>query len=306
MKIKEILMNYFGKRLRDVFERINEDIFEDTNEIRLRRGRTVIFRGKYGEMCFDEKGKRTSCDDAIRITGEDIKQMIELMSDYSPYIFKEEIKNGFFTLKGGFRVGVAGRVVYENGNIAAIKYISGLNIRIAREVKGCCEKIYEKIKGENILIISPPNCGKTTLLRDIIRKMSSSGINVGVVDERGEIAGSYMGDEQNDLGERTDVLDRCPKVMGMRMLLRSMAPDYIAVDEIGGAEDISSIEEIVNCGVGMICSIHAADINELTGKRNIRRMIEDKIFGRYIVLSARGGKGTIEGIYDEKLKEVRI
>ena len=155
------------------------------------------------------------------------------------------------------------------------------------------------------LIISPPCCGKTTLLRDVIRQISNGnawceGKNVGVVDERSEIGGAYQGVPQNDLGIRTDLLDCCPKAEGMLMLIRSMSPQVGAVDEIGTAEDIHAIEYAMQCGCKLIASVHGMDMEEAARKPVLGEMIRRKMFERYIVLGNDGHPGKVKEIYDER------
>lgn len=213
-------------------------------EIRMRIGQplTVMIDGEEQILPLKER--------AHIVTKEEIKETIEYMSRYSLYAYENELRQGFLTLEGGHRVGVAGKVIVDRGKVKNIQYISSLNIRIAHEVIGCADELIPYItKNKKVchtLIISPPRCGKTTLLRDLIRQISDGneyvkGCSVGVVDERSEIGGCYMGIVQNNLGMRTDVLDCCPKAEGMIMLIRSMSPQVVAVDEIGTAEDIHKI-----------------------------------------------------------------
>jgi stage III sporulation protein AA len=155
------------------------------------------------------------------------------------------------------------------------------------------------------LIISPPRCGKTTLLRDVIRQLSDGnekrpGITVGVVDERSEIGACYMGIPQNELGIRTDVLDCCPKAKGMLMLIRSMSPRVIAVDEVGSVEDINAIEYVMNCGCKLIATVHGNSIEDIKNKPILGKLVEERLFERYVLLNNHDGVGHLEEIYDEK------
>ena len=243
-------------------------------------------------------------DKIYKPTIEDISQTIETMSDYSIYALEQELKNGFITLKGGFRVGITGKVIIEDNKIKTIRNISSINIRIAREIIGCSNHILKYINTPSIkstIIISPPNCGKTTLLRDIIKNISDCKENVGLIDERSEIAGMYMGKIQLDVGKRTDILDRCPKSEGMLMLLRSMSPSVIAVDEIGSNDDIEAIEKIANSGIKIICTIHAYNIEDIKQKNNLKNILNKKIFERYIILNRKNGICNVDKIYNEDL-----
>ena len=157
------------------------------------------------------------------------------------------------------------------------------------------------------LIVSPPRCGKTTLLRDIIRQMSNgwgniSGVTVGVVDERSELAGCYQGIPQNDLGMRTDILDGCPKAEGMQMLIRSMSPVVVAVDELGKEEDFKAVESVIHCGCRLIATAHGASMEETLSQPFFRKLWEARVFLRYIFLGKHERAGIVEGIYDENGK----
>ncbi len=187
-----------------------------------------------------------------------------------------------------------------------MSWISCLNIRVAHEVKGCADEVICRLFREdgsfrNTLIVSPPRGGKTTLLRDLIRQISEGhrekggrlvpGMTVGVVDERSELGACCQGVMQNDLGMRTDVLDCCPKSLGMMMLVRSMAPQVVAVDEIGGVTDADALAYAGSCGCGLAATIHGASLEELWGKPAIRRLLEEGMFERLIFLERRGKKG---------------
>ena len=307
--IKEQIINYLGKNIKEKMISIEEKYFENSQEIRIRNNKCIILKVMDNEYFLYKDGSLSKKIDLNKIfipTQEDIRQTIETMSDYSIYAFEQEIKNGFITLKGGFRVGITGTVVIEQEKIKAIKNISSINIRISRQVLGCSKKILPYIKQEkylSTLIISPPNCGKTTLLRDIIREISNFGEDISVIDERMEIAGVYLGTSYMDLGIRTDVFDRCPKEDGMINALRSMAPSFIAVDEVGTTGDINALEKIFNSGVKVLCTIHAENIQELNQKYGFKKILNNKYFKRYIVLKKDNSKFKIEGVYNENLEK---
>lgn len=271
--------------------------FTYLQEIRLRINQPIIIIYKSKEIILDDT-KVSQCN---------LKETMEYVSSYSLYAYEEEIKQGFITISGGHRVGISGKTVVENDTIKTIKYISFINVRLSHQVKGCADSIIESVcengHALHTLIISPPGCGKTTLLRDLIRQLSSGnetlgiiGSNVGVVDERSEIAACYLGVPQNDLGNRTDVLDCCPKDKGMLMLIRSMSPKIIAIDEIGKPSDIDSIEYIINCGCTVIGTVHGISIEDIKNKPVLKGLILNDIFKRFIVLSTDHGVGTIKEV----------
>ena len=273
-------------------------------EIRLRVNAPliVIYQGKEYFLTLEGELTREEAK-AYHVQTEDLKEMLEYISGYSLYAFEEEIRQGFLTIVGGHRVGIAGKTILDGNKIKSLKYISYINLRLSHQIKGCASPILPYIiKNRQIchtLIISPPRCGKTTLLRDLIRQVSNGnrympGVSVGVVDERSEIAGSYQGIPQNDLGIRTDVLDCCPKAEGMMMLIRSMSPEVVAVDELGDYEDIHAIESVIHCGCKLFATVHGSSIED------IQRLMQEKVFERYIVLYKKDCAGQIKAIYDER------
>ncbi len=289
---------------------------EELMEIRLRINEPLTLIFGRGEYFIKYNGELTQCmEEGYIVSSEDIKNTVDFVADYSLYAYEDEIRQGFITVRGGHRVGLAGQVVLLNGRVKNVKHISFLNIRLSHQVKGCAKEILPYIVRNgrmlHTLIISPPGCGKTTMLRDIVRLISNGnsyckGMNVGVVDERSEIAACYMGVPQNDVGLRTDVLDCCPKSQGMIMLLRSMNPKVIAVDEIGSREDIEAIAYVINCGCGIVATVHGESIDDIRTKPVLRKLVEEKVFDRYIILGRSKGVGNIENIFDERGNELYI
>lgn len=313
MDRKDELLKIFSLRLRTIMQQTNID-FEQLQEIRLRVDAPLMVRYKNAEYFVSNRSRlNKNSEDSFIITKAEIKETMEYISNYSLYAFEEELKQGFITIMGGHRIGISGKVIIEEGVIKSMKYISFINIRLSHQVKGCANSVLPLLlKDSSIyhtLIISPPGCGKTTLLRDMIRQLSDGfewegrnihGLQIGVVDERSEIAACYMGRPQNDLGIRTDVLDCCPKAKGMMLLIRSMAPQVIAVDEIGIGEDINAIHYAMGCGCKMIATVHGGSIDEVREKPLLGDLIKKRIFERYIILSNRDEVGKIEEIYDER------
>lgn len=285
---------------------LSEADFKQLQEIRLRVGQPLILKISGNEYGLGDKGI-CKLELGYKVTKQDISDILHCMSDFSLYALEDELRQGFLTLEGGHRVGLVGKVVLESSRIKTLKYISGMNIRIAHEVIGCSERIMPYILSRervyHTLIVSPPGCGKTTLLRDMILQLSEGfcgygPYTVGVVDERSEIAACYLGVPQNHLGRRTDVLDACPKVEGMRMLLRSMAPQIVAVDEIGKGEDCEALREMLSAGVTLLCTVHGKDEKECLRRPKLKELLEEGLFERLIILSNRQGPCTIEAILD--------
>jgi len=283
----------------------------DLMEIRLRvnkplllvLGSVDIMVSPAGTIVNDQNG-------AYLCTRDDINKVVQIISKNSLYAFEQELKMGFLTIHGGHRVGLAGQAIVDGGEMKALKNISSLNIRMAREIKGCGDKVMPYIfaGGKRVLstlVISPPCCGKTTILRDLIRQISSGnqefrGLQVGVVDERSEIAACKNGIPTVDLGPRTDVLDGCPKASGMLMLIRSMSPAVVATDELGRAEDVWAVREALHAGVSILATVHGRDSHEVQQRPYVGELIRQKYFDRYIILSDRPQVGTIEKIIDSK------
>ncbi|MDZ4991604.1 stage III sporulation protein AA [Clostridium perfringens] len=243
------------------------------------------------------------------ITRDDVKAMIQKISNYSLYAFEEDIRQGYITIQGGHRVGLAGQCVIEDNSIKTIRNITSLNIRVCREVIGCSNSLMnhlvESNRVNNTLIISPPKCGKTTLLRDITRNISNGVSQIGlkgkrtvVIDERSEIAACYNGIPQMNVGIRTDVYDNCIKSDGMMMAVRGLSPEVIICDEIGTYKDMEGLIMAYNSGVSIIATLHGRNIEELYRRPVFREIVENNIIDKVVILSAKKGVGTIEGIYD--------
>ena len=307
--MREEIGKLFPKEVRNLLEKA-ELKQEYLQEIRLRINGPllVVYRGE--EYFLGAKGGL--CKDpgqAFHVCRRCLQETLEYLSGYSLYAYEEEVRQGYLTLQGGHRVGLAGKTILDGEKITSIRFISFINIRFSHQVKGCASVILPYIaQGSTVrhtLLISPPRCGKTTILRELIRQISDGdekrpGHCVGVVDERSEIGGCHQGVPQNDVGIRTDVLDGCPKAEGMMMLIRSMSPEVIAVDEIGSYEDIHAIESVIHCGCRLLATVHGSSIDDIKRKPLLNRLVKEKIFERYILLEGRPRTGTVRQIFDER------
>ncbi len=309
----------FPSHLKEFLARLSEHHLAGFEEIRLRIGKPIecIVRGQ--SLFLTSKGELSRWLSAgYRFTVEDGTKMLNVMSNHSLYTLEEELRRGYVTLQGGHRVGISGKVILERGEIKAIRDISSFNLRIAREVVGAANGVmpylwnHTRQEMYHTLILSPPQCGKTTLLRDIARQVSYGnsplprGYKVGIVDERSEIAGSLRGVPQKDVGPRTDVLDSCPKAEGMMMLIRSMSPEVLVVDEIGGKKDTLSLMEAVHAGVKVITTAHGWDYADVLRRPSLSPLLSQWAFERVVILSREKGPGTVQAVLDKAGQPVAL
>lgn len=289
MKDTQEILKYFPnniyQKLFDIFT-TNKQIADNVEEIRIRVQRPIILKMRDQDIILEYITSQT-----------EILQILEKLCENSIYAYKNQICEGFITIKGGHRIGLTGSCVMENGKIINIKYISSLNFRIAREVINCSTKILKEIIDNqnktiyNTIIVGPPGKGKTTILRDLIRRLSNGideinfkGKNCGLVDERAEIAACYKGIPQNDIGIRTDVIENISKDKGMRILIRTMAPDIIACDEIGSKEDIDAIHYALFSGVKGIFTMHGKTVEDVKNNKDIYKLIENREIQKVVFL----------------------
>jgi len=310
MNTKAEVLGVMAAEYAEIFGKVPDDFFGQIEEIRIRAARPISLTRNGREYFVSRRGELLTGPDGMKVAAVGqapaIMKTVELLCNHSPYAYESEVGAGYITTKGGHRVGLVGRAVTDGGRVRTLRNISGLNFRISHEVRGCASRLIGHIAGEghvhHTLIISSPGRGKTTMLRDIIRLLSSgvpgrfAGMAVAVVDERSEIAGCYIGVAQNDVGPRTDVLDACPKAEGMLMLLRSMSPRVIAVDEVGRAEDADAIEEVINAGISVLCTIHGGSLEEVRAKPAMQSLMSKKVFGRFVLLQ---GRGQVAAVYNE-------
>lgn len=288
--MKEItLISYFPVQLRQELQKLD---WNKVEEIRIRVGQPVE------TLCATDWNRGR-----IPVSTDMLYEMLNYLSGYSLFAMEEEMKQGYFTIAGGHRIGLCGHISFheKEGKKTPdfLSDISGLNIRVAHEVKGCALPLMPYIRNKDsiyhTLFFSPPGMGKTTYLRDSIRLLSSGldggkSFKIGVVDERSEIGASFCGRVQNDLGGRTDVMDNCPKEFGMRMLLRSMSPEILAVDELGGEEDFLSVLAAVNGGVRILGTVHADSKEEVMEKPYMKDLLKNKSWRLIRIMRTEQGK----------------
>lgn len=257
------------------------------------------------ELIFD---KKTEWIDKSRPNKKDSIFVLNQLSEFSLYRMEDELREGYISIEGGHRVGLAGKVNTWSGSVKAIQHITFLNIRIAKESIGAALPILPYIyKGNyfNTLFVGPPQTGKTTLIRDVTRLIATGWRNVaaqkvGVIDERSEIGASIKGVPQHNLGIRTDVMDACPKAEGMMMMIRSMSPDVLVVDEIGSTRDVQALMEAIHAGVTVFCTIHGQTLEELKKRPSLHPLFQQKVFKRIILLKKHKSPGYVDQIYDEQ------
>lgn len=308
--MEESIKKMFPAEMWPAFERVFEEI-PGINEVRLRVGAPayVAAGGKEYFLCKEGTYSRVATDGNV-ITKGQMLRMLEHLTKYSPYAYDAELRQGFITMPGGHRVGIVGQgIVEESGRVKGLKYISGMNIRIARQIEGIATQLlpylYTKGRVENVLLASPPGCGKTTYLRDFVRQISEGnafgqGMSVGLVDERMEISAMHMGEPCMYLGKRCDVISGVSKREAIFMLLRSMNPGVIAVDEIGNEADAQALNAAASCGIGLLATIHAGDIEDLLWKDKMSDILKDGIFTRIIFLKTATKGYGVKSVWKRK------
>jgi stage III sporulation protein AA len=301
--IVETILKFLPKNIAEIISKIPPNQKDELEEIRIRINRPIEITMKGAPRFL-----------SYVIQPEDAFQLMNKISQFSIYTLEEELKRGYITVSGGHRIGLAGKVILEEGKVKAIRDIASFNIRVAKEKLGIAEGIIPflfKDSWMHTMIVGPPQTGKTTLLRDIARIISTGnqikGIHaykVGIVDERSEIAGCVNGIPQMSFGDRIDILDACPKAEGMMMMIRSMSPDVLIVDEIGRTEDAEAIQEAVHAGIKLIMTTHGSSLAEIRKRPTLKNIIDQNIFQRFIILSRSSGPGTVTHILDGGGNEV--
>lgn len=307
---KELLLRLFPPAIRSVLGRIR--VWDEVEEVRLKAKRPLLLRLTREDFFVSPGGSLVkNPGEAYQVSLEEINKTLNVASGASLYAFEEELRSGYITLQGGHRLGLSGKAVLEKGRIRTLKYISSLNLRVAREVRGAADGVLPHVvtgsppRVCHTLILSPPRAGKTTFLRDMIRQLSDGvpalnfpGVVVGLVDERSELAACFQGVPQLGIGARTDVLDACPKAEGIRLMVRAFGPEVVATDEIGRAEDARAVEDAVNAGVKVVATAHAASLEELKSRPFFRYLFALGVVERFVMLARHEKPGRIAAVLD--------
>lgn len=288
---------FLPPRLRREALALPDALKEKAEELRLRVGLPMTVLLPEGEHSIDSFSRGET------VSAQDLEQMVSSATEYSRYASLETLKRGYLTLRGGFRLGLCGTLVLREGESCNLREFSSAALRILHEHTGIAESIvpqlFEAGQFRSTLIVSPPGGGKTTLLRDLIRTLSlgdeeRNALRVAVVDERGEIAASFQGQAQSELGSHTDVLSSCPKGIGIPMVLRTMNPQVIAVDEITEEADIYAMRAAANCGAALLATMHALCREELLKKPLWQALSDAEVFSRMITIECADGKRHYE------------
>lgn len=277
------------------------------NEIRLRENKPIVLSIGGKRIFMGQSGVTSNLKEAMYVSKIMIEDIIFRASECSIYSVNEQIKKGFIITQGGLRLGLGGDIVEEKSIIKTMTNFSSINIRLPHEIKNCSLPVFNNLVGENrvynTLIVSPPGAGKTTLLRDFVWQLSQRNYayNVLVLDERGELDLGSSG----SLGNFSDKISFASKKVGFENGIRSLSPNIIVTDELGTKEDAEAVCYAVNCGVTLLASAHSDSIESLCSKDYFEKIIRDRVFDRYVLLSMRNGPGTIEGIYNENFSRIR-
>ncbi|MBS3887163.1 MAG: stage III sporulation protein AA [Firmicutes bacterium] len=319
MEWKNQILPILPARLQNIFATLSGQAAEELEEIRLRSGKAIMICTHRGESFVGLDGVTGNFSEAVIVTAAELQAVLLTVAEYSLYARDEELRRGYLALPGGHRAGFAGRVVLEENRVKLLRDISGISLRIAREVKGAGEALLPQLfctrqqRVYHTLLVSAPQAGKTTMLRDLARLFSDGdqvkgrfGLKVGIVDERSELAGCYLGVPQLDVGMRSDVLDGCPKAEGMMMLVRSMSPQLLVTDELGRPEDARAVEEAVNSGASILATVHGHCLGDLMKRPSLAYLLRQTLFERIVFLSRRKGPGTIEEIYNGETVKSRL
>lgn len=302
-------VSFISPRIKKIIEELSEATIENIQEIRLRKNKPVVIVSN-GESSFLTSNSKTTyivSNNCVIPTENELVDTINKMCGYSMHTQTENISNGFITLKNGSRIGLSGTAVYEEKHIKSVKDINSINIRIPRNILNISDSVFDYFQSnglKNILIVGPPNCGKTTVLKDIAYQLSSGKMGkyykVCIVDERNEIS-------NNDFsGPNTDVLSGFEKDRGITIAMRTLSPDCIVCDEISSANEVLKIIDGMNSGIKFILSLHSNNLEELKRKNIFKLLVSEADFDTVVLLSDSSKPGVISNIFMIERQENEI
>lgn len=291
------MRNYLAPSLRAILGLLD---FQDIEEVRVRLNRPLMVKTRRTFLCVSPEGQPCAPRDSYFVSRDDLDRTLQIITKNSWYAWEQQIQGGYLTLPGGHRVGIGGQAVFADGNLKTIKNVSSLNFRQAKEIPGTADSLIGQVVGPHssgvlsTIIVSPPGCGKTTLLRDLARQVANRGFQVTIIDERSEIAASHLGIPQLDVGFQTDVLDGYDKETGVHHALRGLCPDVVITDEIGHEHDAWILGELARSGVKVVATCHGNSLEQIKTKGWAKQSLG--VFELMVILSRRQGPGTIEAV----------
>lgn len=299
-----------SSQLKNKLLNLDDKIKDETYEIRLRANRPVILFGKYKSMFFstDSTLTKTVTDKTYILSSQELTDTFNRICGYSIHTYQQDINQGFVTVKGGHRVGIAGTAVCDSkGDVVSVKDVSSLNFRIARSIENVSDEIVNSLLlsgDKSIIIAGPPSSGKTTVLKDLAKSLSTGRCTeikkVVLIDERLELSGAYAGFFSDNVGYNCDVLCSFPKNRAIISALRTLSAQYIVCDEVGDCEDVLSIKQGVNSGVNFIVSVHALNVEDLINRMQTQSLLETFCFSNVVMLESSSEPCKIKDIYDAK------
>lgn len=291
----EIISEYMPISVRKAMARVSEREKERISEIRLYSGRAPIYVYPDKIKYLTQNGLTGSRGNIaiLNVSAQEVRGVVDALCHYSLHTYQREMKQGYFVLRNGIRVGMSG--TYSDSGV--ITEACGLNFRLSRNINGCGQMIFDRIMSEScgVLICGGVNSGKTTILRDLCR-LIGSWRKVSLIDERNEIACVQNGISMNDVGALTDILSGCERSRGIISAIRTLSPDYIVCDEISTAEDLAAITESAGSGVKFCATIHGSDWEEIISGEMAKNLMKRRIFKYAAILHGAEEPGKIREI----------